>query len=206
MSPPLRVVFGSSLCSRAMVAKSPLHLDVALRVVGQAVVLRIDDDGGELDAARADVALAVGVVEVLDLLVARRIDLAPHAIQELLHGEPLAHHLAQALLGLPRLLERLLELLLAADLLLLAADDLRDLVVGRQQLLLVGALEEDFLLDQIVQDLEARGAEFERRERRLLPAGLLADHAIDLAQHDVLAVHRGGDVLRPAAGGAALAG
>ena len=100
----------------------------------------------------------------------------PTRSEQPLDGDLLARDVAQLLLGLVAVLEHLLVLLFGHPvLLLLLVDDLRDLLLLRQEPLLVGALEEDFLLDQLVEHLQARRRQFERGELGLLTADLLVE-------------------------------
>ena len=72
--------------------------------------------------------------------------------------------------------------------LLLRIDRARDFVFGGQKLFLLGPLEKDFALNQLIEDRQPRLRQFVRRHLRFLALRLLVNDALDLVTHDLLAV------------------
>ena len=79
-----------------------------------------------------------------------------------------------------------------ASLLHLIVDRRRDLLIGWQELFLLGSLIEDFALNQCIKRLKPPLGQIVRRHLGFLALGLLVNHALDFLKHDLLAVYGGG--------------
>src|SRR6202030_369607 len=133
------------------------------------------------------------LVEIRDVLIGDRNFRYDFAIEKLLNGQLAADVAFQIVYGEGRVFQLLLKFFLGVRAFLFG-----ELVfhfrIGRDQIHLVGAFDQDFVVDQLIENAEFQRKRFFLRGRRRIGIYAGAIVFIDFGARDVLPIHYGPDV------------